>query len=89
MARPEGASRSSRSSKDFDILDQLHAIKVPTLLIAGTRDIITPVYEMKKIQEQIADSKMLIIEDAGHASFYEKLDEFATAVLGFVALHRG
>jgi pimeloyl-ACP methyl ester carboxylesterase len=85
----ESLNRLSRSSKDFDILDQLQAIKVPTLLIAGTRDIITPVYEMKKIQEQIADSKMVIIEDAGHASFYEKMDEFATAVLGFVALHGG
>ena len=56
-------------------------------MIAGTRDIITPVYEMKKIQERIEDAKMVIIEDAGHASFYEKKDEFATAVLGFVALH--
>ena len=80
--------RLSRSSKDFDILDQLHAITTPTLLIAGTRDIITPLYEMKKIQEQIPNSRMIIIEDAGHASFYEKMDEFATAVLGFVALHR-
>lgn len=84
----EALHRLSRSSKNFDILDQIHVIKVPTLLIAGTRDIITPVYEMKKIQERIAGSKMVIIEDAGHASFYEKQDEFTTAVLGFVALHR-
>lgn len=84
----ESLHRLSRSSKDFDILDQIHEIKAPTLLIGGTRDIITPIYEMKKIQDRIADSKMVIIEDAGHASFYEKMDEFATAVLGFVALHR-
>jgi pimeloyl-ACP methyl ester carboxylesterase len=44
-------------------------------------------WEVKKIQERIEDAKMVIIEDAGHASFYEKKDEFATAVLGFVALH--
>ena len=84
----ESLQRLSRSSKNFDILDQIHAIKVPTLLIAGTRDIITPVYEMKKIQERIEGSKMVIIEGAGHASFYEKMDEFVTAVLGFIALHK-
>ena len=83
----EALIRLSRSSKEFDILDQLSEIKTPTLLIAGTRDIITPIYEMKKIQEKIAGSRMVIIEDAGHASFYEKMDEFATAVLGFVGLH--
>ena len=37
----EALNRLSRSSKDFDILDQIHRIKTPTLLIAGTRDIIT------------------------------------------------
>lgn len=80
--------RLCRSSYEFDVLDQIHSITTPTLLIAGTRDIITPLEEMKKIQEKIKGSRMLIIEGAGHASFYEKMDEFAAAVLGFVALHQ-
>lgn len=79
--------RLSRSSKEFDILDEIDKINVPTLLVAGTRDIITPIYEMKKIQERIVNSKMVIIENAGHASFYEKMEEFCTQVLGFIALH--
>lgn len=83
----ESLHRLSRSSKEFDILDQIHNIKTPTLLMAGTRDIITPIYEMKKMQERIINSKMVIIEEAGHALFYEKMDEFSTQVLGFVALH--
>lgn len=81
--------RLSRSSKDFDFLDQIHEITVPTLLVAASRDIITPIDEMKKIQERIADCRMIIIEGAGHASFYEKREEFAAAVLGFAAQHRG
>ena len=44
----EALVRLSRSSKDFDILDQIHRIKTPTLLIAGTRDIIPPVYQFRK-----------------------------------------
>lgn len=84
----ESLIRLSRSSKDFDIMDRIAEIKTPTLLIAGTRDTITPIYEMKKVQERIADSKMVIIEEAGHASFYEKMDEFCAVVLGFIALHQ-
>lgn len=81
--------RLSRSSKEFNVFERLGEIKTPTLLIAGTRDIITPIYEMQKIKERIANSKMVIIEGAGHASFYEKMTEFCTAVLGFITLHKG
>lgn len=83
----QSLDRLSRSSKEYDILEEIHKIKVPTLLLGGTRDIITPIYEMKKIQERISNAKMVIIEDAGHASFYEKMAEFSTQVLGFVAIN--
>lgn len=83
----ESLIRLSKSSKEFDVTDKIGQIQLPTLLIAGNRDIITPVYEMNKIAEQIPDAKMVIIERAGHASFYEKMDEFNSAVLGFIALN--
>lgn len=79
--------RLSKSSKNFDILNKVSKISSPTLLIAADRDIITPVREMKKIQKEILSSKMLIIKNAGHAAFYEKMDEFNAAVLGFILLN--
>lgn len=84
----EALIRLSKSSKDFDIWDQLSNIQSPTLLIGGSRDQLTPVYEMEKMQKEIDDAKMLIINDAGHASCYEKMDEFNTAVLGFIAVNK-
>ncbi len=84
----EALIRLSKSSKDFDIMDEVENIKSPTLLIAGSRDQLTPVYEMNKIYERIEDAKMLIIQNAGHASCYEKMDEFNTAVLGFIAVNK-
>jgi len=83
----EALIRLSKSSKDFDVWDQLAEIKSPTLLIGGSRDILTPVEKMKKMQKEIDNAKMLIINDAGHASCYEKTDEFNTAVLGFIAIN--
>lgn len=84
----ESFIRLSQSSKEFDIMDRLGEIKIPTLLIAATRDVITPVYEMREVQARINDSRMIIIEGAGHASFYEKMAEFNAAVLGFLALFK-
>ncbi|MEC9490068.1 MAG: alpha/beta hydrolase [Halanaerobiales bacterium] len=83
----EALIRLSKSSKNFDIFDQISNISSPTLLIAADRDILTPVKEMEKMKLEIPDSKMLIIKNAGHAAFYEKMDEFNTAVLGFIMLN--
>ena len=83
----EALIRLSRSSKEFDIFDQISNISSPTLLVAADRDILTPVKEMRKMQEEIPEAKMLIIKDAGHAAFYEKMTEFNTAVLGFIMLN--
>ena len=79
--------RLSKSSKYFDVSDKLTEVSSPTLLIGGSRDQLTPVYEMEKMQDEIPEAKMLIIKDAGHASCYEKMDEFNTAVLGFIAVN--
>ena len=83
----EALIRLSQSSKDVDVLDRVSEIEVPTLLVGGSRDYLTPVYEMEKIHERMPNSRMMIIKDSGHASFFEKPDEFVTAVLGFIALN--
>lgn len=75
------------STRCYDILDRLHEINVPTLCIASDLDIVTPIPEVRMIYERIENSKFLIISGAGHASCYEKKDEFNTAVLGFIVLN--
>ncbi len=72
------------STRSYDIIDQIHAIKVPTLCIASDLDVITPIQELRMIHERIEDSSLLIIKDAGHASCFEKQEEFNNAVLRFI-----
>jgi 3-oxoadipate enol-lactonase len=74
----------SGSTRSYDILDQLHQIKVPALCIASDLDIITPLSEVRMIHEALEGSRFLILPNAGHASCYEKKEEFNAAVLGFV-----
>lgn len=72
------------STRSYDILNQIHAIKVPTLCIASDLDVITPIQEVRMIHERIEDSSLLIINDAGHAACFEKQEEFNNEVLRFI-----
>lgn len=79
-------NRLAESSYEFDINDRLTEIEMPVLLVAGERDILTPLEKMKEISKKLPDSRLLTINEAGHASCYEKMNEFNTAVLGHLAL---
>lgn len=80
----EGFRRAIRSAHSLNITDEIHKIEVPTLVIGGDLDILTPLENQIAIHERIKDSKMLIMKDAGHGSMYEKPYEFAAAIVGFL-----
>lgn len=63
----------------------LKAIKAPTLIMAGERDIIKEKHT-RTIAENIAGSKLIIFEDASHDLPIEKVKEFNEAVIGFFNL---
>ncbi|MEW6603604.1 MAG: alpha/beta fold hydrolase [Thermoproteota archaeon] len=52
--------------------DRLKRIGAPTLIIWGRRDNLIPLDHFRTFQESIAGSKVVIVEDAGHAPFAEK-----------------
>jgi 3-oxoadipate enol-lactonase len=54
----------------------LSAVKVPTLIICGREDGLTPVSESEKMHKSIKGSTLKIIEDAGHVSNLEQPKEF-------------
>lgn len=64
-----------------DVVDK---ITIPTLIINGRKDRETPVYMAKKLHKKIAQSKMIIIEDAGHFCFIDKKIKFNTEVKEFL-----
>ena len=62
--------------------EELEAIRAKTLVIAGTKDMITE-SETKRIAERIPDSKLVFIE-GDHFIAKKKPDEFNQAVLEFL-----
>lgn len=63
----------------------LPTINVPTLVLVGEEDTLTPPSEAKYLVSAIPDSRLLIIPDAGHMSSLENPKAFNTALLGFIA----
>jgi len=80
----EGFIRLVRSAEDLNITDEIHKIKVPTLIIGSEFDATTPIRYQEEIHRRIENSKFVMVKGAGHALMYEKPLEFLTLVLGFI-----
>jgi pimeloyl-ACP methyl ester carboxylesterase len=53
----------------FDVSDRLWRIDVPTLVLAGSRDVIVPVWRQRALAAAIGGARFEIIDGAGHIAF--------------------
>jgi 3-oxoadipate enol-lactonase len=67
-----------------DSTETLATIDVPTLIIVGEEDVLTPPKEAKGIQAGIAGSRLEILQQAGHLSNVERPASFNTVVSEFL-----
>jgi 3-oxoadipate enol-lactonase len=54
----------------------LHDIAIPTLIIGGRADVVTPLVQSEFMHQHITGSVLRVIEEAGHVSNLEQPDEF-------------
>jgi 3-oxoadipate enol-lactonase len=59
-------------------------VKVPTLVLVGADDTLTPPAMAREIAERIPGARFEVIADAGHLTNIEKAAEFNRLVLGFL-----
>lgn len=76
--------KSIEASVRGDHTDVLNKIKVPTLVVVGEFDRLTPPELAKDIANKIVGAKLEIIKNAGHLSNIENSDEFNKVVLNFL-----
>ncbi|MDQ3019729.1 MAG: alpha/beta hydrolase [Bacteroidota bacterium] len=62
---------------------QVKEINIPTLIIVGKKDVLTPPVHSFYLKEKIKNSTFKVIEDAGHLSNMEKPEEFNIAIEEF------
>lgn len=82
----EALIRLTDSSRAYDVVDQLHRITCPTLILSSSEDVLVPPTEQQLLYEKIPGSRLVTINGSGHASMYENPEVFAALVLGFANL---
>ncbi len=77
---------NTRCLPTFNVLHKLDTIEVPTLVMAGRYDWITPPMPgAERIHAALPDSKLVIFEQSGHFPFIEEEDKFIATVSAWMA----
>ncbi len=69
---------------DDDLRLALAGVKVPTLVIVGSQDILTPVGDSEELAEHIPGAELVVIRGAAHGLMVEAFRPFNEAVLEFL-----
>jgi len=73
-----------RCCDKFDIMDKVNQVAVPTLVICGTEDDMTPVKYSQYLVNKIIGAKLVVIEGGSHHCFLEKPLEVNRAIGKFL-----
>jgi pimeloyl-ACP methyl ester carboxylesterase len=68
---------------DFDVHAQLSSIDVPMLIIAGSRDVLTPAFLSKEMAKHIPDAELVVLDGCGHMAPFERHDEVVAHIRKF------
>jgi proline-specific peptidase len=68
---------------DWDRVDRLREIEVPTLITVGRHDELTPACS-RQIHEQVPNSRLVDFEDGSHMTFWEETERYLHVVDDFL-----
>jgi len=75
--KPEGAAAALQGMAEREDQTQLLSqITVPTLIIVGSEDPLTPVADSEKMHDAIAGSRLVVLDRASHVSNVEQSEQF-------------
>lgn len=74
-----------KACRQFDVRDRLDEIEIPSLIICGEEDRMTPVKYSEFLHEKLCNSLLAIIPNAGHFVFQEALDKINDTILQFLS----
>jgi len=85
MVSPKVFFNDFSACNNFDMQDSLGHIKTKTLVVAATEDTLAPVKYSEYLHENIPDSKIEIIDQAGHMMMLEQPERFNSLVESFIS----
>lgn len=80
----EAFERQMKANTTHDARGRLMQITVPTLIMVGAQDELTPPRMAKELKAEMPNAKLLIFEQGGHGLYWEVPHLFNKAVLDFL-----
>jgi pimeloyl-ACP methyl ester carboxylesterase len=74
-----------RSLAEMDLTHVLENINVPTLVLVGDVDRITPPASALAMKRRLPDARMVVLKEAGHCAMLERHEQFNEVLGGFLA----
>jgi len=84
----EGYIGCSQALVQINVTEHLRKLKLPGLVMVGEHDRGTPVGMARVIHQNLPNSELAIIRDAGHISNVEQPEEFTKLLLQFLLKHQ-
>lgn len=69
---------------ELDVTEELHRIDVPTLVLVGDEDVLTPPEHSKVIASAVPGAELFVIGDAGHVSNLDQPGVFTEHLVRFL-----
>lgn len=84
-AGPSTLFRATRDIVSEDVREKLAHVSSPTLLVWGRNDDLVPLELGEALRQGMPDSRLLVLEKAGHVPMFEQTLDFNEAVAGFLS----
>ena len=68
----------------FDAMDQLSKLSLPTLIVCGSDDQMTPLRHSEFLREHIAGAHLEVVPNAGHMVMLEQPDRVSSLLADFI-----
>lgn len=81
---PEVLIQDFSACDSFDIMDKISAVSLPTLILCGKEDRLTPAKYSELLHEKIHGSEVVFFDGCGHMPMIEHSAEFNRAVASFL-----
>lgn len=82
---PGVAYNDFKACDRFDVMERIAGIPVRTLILAGDRDMLTPLKYSRFLHEKISGSALKVFGDAGHMVMMEKPEEVNREIESFLS----
>jgi len=81
----DGYIAACRALRDADLRADAHAVRAPTLIVAGENDASTPPALSEALHAAIPGSALVVLSGAAHLSNVERPAEFTALVMRFLS----